>query len=143
MQPSKSVSRESTSAPFASGCTSCAGDTLLRGRNTTVGIPAAAPYAASAAEVSPVEAQATASMGSPSAIICLTTETRTVMPRSLKEPVCELPHCLTQRSSTWICLPYRSAQKRLVLPSKVDTMFSLSTKGTTHSFLAHTPDPYG
>jgi hypothetical protein len=49
--------------------TNCAGETLSRGRNTTVGIPAAAPYAASAAEVSPVDAQATASMGSPLAII--------------------------------------------------------------------------
>ena len=29
MQPSKSVSSERTSAPFASGCTSCAGDTLF------------------------------------------------------------------------------------------------------------------
>ena len=51
-------------------------------------------------EVSPVEAQATASMGTPSAIICLTTDTSTVIPRSLNDPVCELPHCLTHRSST-------------------------------------------
>ncbi len=28
-------------------------------------------------------------------------------------------------------------------PSYVDTMFSLSMKGTTHSFLPHTPEPYG
>jgi threonine synthase len=59
---------------------------------------AAAAYAASAAEVSPVDAQATARTGLPSAIICLTTETSTVMPRSLKDPVCELPHIFTHRS---------------------------------------------
>src|SRR6266446_5572253 len=141
MQPSKSVSSESTSAPVALGCTSCPAETLLRGRSTTAGMPAAAQYDASAAEVSPVDAHATASIARPSAIICFTTETSTVMPRSLKEPVCELPHCLTQRSSTSSCLPYRLAQKRLVLPSKVETMFSLSIKGTTHSFFAHTPEP--
>ena len=105
MHPSKSVSSDSTSAPLASGCTSWAIETLFRGSSTTAGMPAAAQYAPSAAEVSPVEAQATASMGTPSAIICLTTETSTVMPRSLNDPVCELPHCLTQRSSTCSCLP--------------------------------------
>ena len=61
----------STSAPLASGCTSCAVETLPRGRITIAGMPAAAAYAASAAEVSPVEAQATARIGLPSAIICL------------------------------------------------------------------------
>ena len=106
-------------------------------------MPANAPYAASAADVSPDDAQATASMGAPSAIICFTTDTSTVMPRSLKDPVWELPHCLTQRSSTWSCLPYRSAQKRFELPSYIDTMFSLSMAGATHSFLPQTPEPYG
>ena len=42
MQPSKSVSSESTSAPFASGCTSWAVETLPRGRMTIDGISAAA-----------------------------------------------------------------------------------------------------
>src|SRR5687768_221336 len=105
MQPSKSVSSASTSEPLASGCTSCAIETLFLGRSTTDGMPAAAQYAPSAAEVSPVDAHATASSDTPSAIICLTTETSTVMPRSLNDPVCELPHCLTHRSSTWSCLP--------------------------------------
>ena len=100
MQPSKSVSSESTRAPLARGCTSWAIDTLFLGKSTTAGMPAAAQYAPSAAEVSPVEAHATASMGTPSAIICLTTETSTVIPRSLNEPVWELPHCLIHRSST-------------------------------------------
>ena len=45
-----------------------------------------------------VDAQATARTGLPSAIICRTTETSTVMPRSLNEPVWLLPHILTQRS---------------------------------------------
>jgi len=44
-----------------------------------------------------VEAQATASIGEPPAIISLTTETSTVIPRVLKEPLCELPHCLIQQ----------------------------------------------
>ena len=42
MQPSKSVSSESTSAPLASGCTSWAIETLSFGRSTTEGMPAAA-----------------------------------------------------------------------------------------------------
>ena len=93
--------------------------------------------------MSPVEAQAMAAIGSPSLIMCLTTETSTVIPRSLNDPVWELPHCLTHRSSTPSILPYRSAQRRFVPPSYVDTMFSLSRNGTTHSFLPQTPDPYG
>ena len=44
---------------------------LSRGNKITAGMPAAAAYAASAAEVSPVEAQATALIGLPSVIICL------------------------------------------------------------------------
>src|SRR5689334_10340676 len=143
MHPSKSVSSDSTSAPLASGCTSCAIETLSFGNSTTAGIPAAAQYAPSAADVSPVDAQATASMGTPPAIICRTTETRTVIPRSLNDPVCELPHCLIHRSSTCSCLPNRSAHKRFELPSYIETMFSLSMNGTTHSFLPQTPEPYG
>ena len=98
-----------------------------------VGMPAAAPYAASAAEVSPVEAQATACTGEPRAIICLTTLTSTVMPRSLNDPVWLLPDCFTHRSGTPISSPSRAAQKRLVLPSKVLTMLSSSKSGMTHS----------
>ena len=63
MQPSKSVSSASTSAPIASGWTSCAVEILPRGRITTARIPAAAAYAASAADVSPVDAHAIARIG--------------------------------------------------------------------------------
>ena len=49
----------------------------------------------------------------PGAIICRTTETSTVMPRSLNDPVCELPHCLIHRSSTPRLRPKRSAHSRL------------------------------
>ena len=40
MQPSKSVSMDSTSAPLAMGCTSCAREILSAGRNTIEGMPA-------------------------------------------------------------------------------------------------------
>ncbi len=46
MQPSKSVSRLNTSAPLASGCTSCAGDTLWLGSSTPAVTAAAIGYAA-------------------------------------------------------------------------------------------------
>ncbi len=92
-------------APFATGWISCAIEIFPRGRNTIAGMPAAAAYAESAAEVSPVEAHATAGIDFPRAIISFTIDTSTVMPRSLKEPVCELPHCLIQRSSTPISRP--------------------------------------
>jgi len=100
MQPSKSVSRDSTSAPLAMGWISCAADTLLRGRKTIDGIPAAAQYAARAADVSPVEAQAMARTADPRAMISFTTLTSTVIPRSLKEPVWLTPDILIQRSSS-------------------------------------------
>src|SRR5690348_15375760 len=104
-------------------------------------MPAAAQYVASAADVSPVDAHTTALMGAPSEIICLTWDTSTVMPRSLNEPLCVLPHSLIQRSSTPINFPKRSAQNRLVLPSYSETMFSLSISGRIHSFLPQTPEP--
>src|SRR5215470_11548498 len=106
-------------------------------------MPAAAQYVASAAEVSPVEAQATALMGAPSEIICFTCDTSTVMPRSLKDPLWVLPQSLTQSSFTPITLPKRSAQKRLVPPSYSETMLSSAICGRIHSFLPQTPDPTG
>ena len=42
MQPSKSVSMDSTRAPLAIGCTSCAMEILSAGRNTMDGMPACA-----------------------------------------------------------------------------------------------------
>ena len=77
----------------------------------------------------------------PRRIMSLTTETSTVMPRSLKEPVWLLPHILTQRSLMPSIAPKRFAQKRFVFPSNMDTMFSLSMPGTTHSFLLQMPLP--
>ena len=53
MQPSKSVSMDSTKAPLAIGCTSCAMEILSAGRKTMEGMPACAQYAESAADVSP------------------------------------------------------------------------------------------
>src|SRR5918996_1866574 len=135
IQPSKSVSRDNTNAPLAMGWMSWALETLSFGRNTTQGMLAAAQYAASEAEVSPVEAQATALIGVPLAIICLTTETRTVMPRSLNDPVWLLPHCFTQRSLRPIWRPRRSAQNRFVPPSYMEMTFFGSMVGQTHSIL--------
>jgi hypothetical protein len=93
--------------------------------------------------VSPVDAQATAWTGLPSAIICLTIETSTVIPRSLNDPVCEFPHCFTHRSLSPRTRPKRSAQNRFVPPSSIETMFSSRISGQTHSFLPHTDEPYG
>src|ERR1017187_9614859 len=111
------------------------------GNNTIAGMPAPAQYTASAADVSPVEAHATAWMGAPSLIICLTCDTNTVMPRSLNEPLCVLPQSFTHRSATPITLPNRSAQNRFVPPSYMDTMFSSAICGRIHSFLPQTPEP--
>ena len=88
-----------------------------------------------------MEAQATASMRLPWAIICFTALTRTVMPRSLNDPVWELPQSLIQSSATPRHRPRRSAQKRFVPPSYIETMLSSSICGSTHSFLPQTPDP--
>ena len=65
MQPSKSVSMESTSAPLAMGCTSCAMLILSAGRKTMEGMPACAQYALSAALVSPDHAACISSASSP------------------------------------------------------------------------------
>src|SRR5688572_15272502 len=65
------------------------------------------------------------------------------MPKSLNEPVWLLPHCLTQSSGTPISFPKRSAQKRLLPPSNVDTTLASSTSGQTISRLPHTELPCG
>lgn len=62
MQPSKSVRIDSVRAPLAIGWISCETEILSFGSSTMTGIFAAAPYAASAADVSPVEAQTMAGM---------------------------------------------------------------------------------
>ncbi len=55
----------------------------------------------------------------------LTWLTSTVMPKSLKEPVWLLPHCLTHKSVIpRVSRPKRSAQNRLELPSNMLTMSS-------------------
>ena len=74
-------------------------------------------------------------------MICRTTDTSTVIPRSLNEPVCELPHSFTHRSFIPSSRPKRSAQKRLVPPSSIDTTESFRTSGHTHSFLPQTDEP--
>eukprot|EP00958_Prasinococcus_capsulatus_P025333 scaffold4251_cov430-Prasinococcus_capsulatus_cf.AAC.2 len=78
IQPSKSVSMESTRALFAIGCTSWASEIFSDGRNTIAGMLAAAQYADKAAEVSPVEAQPTATIGRTS----LGTPCRSAPPRT-------------------------------------------------------------
>src|SRR5215467_12501965 len=122
---------------------SWASEIFPRGNSTIDGIPAAAQYVASAADVSPVEAHATALIGAPSEIICFTCETSTVMPRSLNEPLCVFPQSLIQSSSTPISLPNRSAQNRFVPPSYSETMFPSWISGRIHSFLPQTPEPTG
>jgi hypothetical protein len=142
------------------------------GRKTIEGMPAAAQYADRAAEVSPVDAHPTAVIEPGLSLrMRLTWLTRTVIPRSLKLPVWELPHCLTHRSlMPNDSLPNLSAQNKLLLPSNMLTMSSsempckitdekmickssricqcssydgglTEPTGKTHSFLLHTPDP--
>ena len=125
------------------GCRSCAVDTFPRGSSTIAGMPPAAAYAASDADVSPVEAQATARIVPPSSMICRTTDTRTVMPRSLNDPVCELPHSFTHSSSIPSSRPNRSAQSRFVPPSSIETTAVSLISGHTHSLLPQTDEPYG
>mmetsp|Transcript_315 Transcript_315/g.955 ORF Transcript_315/g.955 Transcript_315/m.955 type:complete len:215 (+) Transcript_315:833-1477(+) len=143
MQPSKSVSMEMTMEPLEMGWTSWERVILSCGRKTMEGMPAEAQYAARAAEVSPVEAQPTARMSAPLLIMLLTCDTSTVMPKSLKLPVCVFPHCLIHKSSNPISFPNRSAQNTLEFPSNMLTTSSSGSPGSTHSFLLHTPLPYG
>ena len=93
--------------------------------------------------MSPVEAQATARIVPPSSMICRTTDTSTVMPRSLNDPVCELPQSFTHRSRTPSSRPNRSAQSRFVPPSSIETTDASLMSGHTHSFLPQTDEPYG
>merc|ERR1719446_390626 len=107
-----------------------------------LGMSAAAQYAERAAEVSPVLAQPTAEMVLAFIFLILFTWlTKTVIPRSLKLPVWEFPHCLTHKSVIPSIWPYLSAQNRLEFPSYMLTTSSLLIPGRIHSFLLHTPDP--
>ena len=126
------------------GCTSCAREILSAGRNTMLGIPAAAQYALSAADVSPVLAHPTACTASGFIFLSLFTWlTSTVIPRSLNDPVCEFPHCFTHRSVIPSSFPNRSAQNKFEFPSNILTISSSPSCGSTNSFLLHTPDPCG
>ena len=110
----------------------------------TARMPAAAQYAASAAEVSPVDAHAIARIGLPCAIICLTTLTSTVMPRSLNEPVWLLPHSLTHRSSSpSVCAVALGPEQVRAALVAARRRCRRRGAGATHSFLPHTPVPYG
>src|SRR5436853_4109072 len=93
-------------------------DTLSFGRKTIDGSPAAAQYADKAADVSPVDAHATARIFER---ISLTIETRTVMPRSLNEPVWDVPHCLILSSPTPYSLAKGSERISGELPSPRET----------------------
>ena len=139
MQPSKSVASASTSAPAASGWTSCAVEILPAGRMTTARMFAAAAYAASAAEVSPVDAHAIARIGLPAATIAWTCETSTVMPRSLNDPECDVPHCLTRRSPSPRSFANRGIGVRCEQPSPNVMTCARGRFGATHSRLPHTP----
>nr|GMC58938.1 hypothetical protein TorRG33x02_081340 [Ipomoea batatas] len=69
---------------------------------------------------------------------------QTVIPKSLKLPVWLIPQCFTHKSLMLTCLfPNLSAQKRFEFPSNALTISSSAISGKTHSFLDHTPDPYG
>src|SRR5262245_17890329 len=113
-------------------------ETLSFGRKTMEGMPAAAQYEATAAEVSPVDAQATARTSRIDRIRC-TMETRTVIPKSLKDPVCEVPHCLIQIASTPNADAKPAEGSNGELPSPKVTMCRSSISGSTTSFLDHTP----
>src|SRR6185436_10167143 len=106
-------------------------DTLSFGRKTIDGIPAAALYADSAADVSPVEAHATARTFER---ISFTMETRTVMPRSLNEPVCDVPHCFNLNSPTPYSFANPSDRRSGEFPSPSETMFWACRFGRTTSF---------
>src|SRR5215213_8856398 len=73
-------------------CASFPAATLVSGTRTSAGIPAAAAYAASEAEVFPVEAHATTR--APTALAWLTP---TVIPRSLNDAVGLCPSCFSSR----------------------------------------------
>ena len=142
MQPSKSVSSASTSAPLASGCTSCAVETLPRGRSTTA---REAGGRAVGRERRRGVAGRGAGDGARSAArrrsSACTTETSTVMPRSLNEPVCELPHSLTHRSSSAELAAEALGPEEVgaALVHRDDVL--VADLRRTHSCLPHTPEP--
>src|SRR5438552_4042009 len=100
------------------------------------GNPAAAQYADKAADVSPVEAHATARTFER---ISFTIDTRTVIPKSLNEPVCEVPHCLILSSPTPYSFARPSERISGEFPSPNETMLSSFRFGRTISFLDQTP----
>src|SRR3989449_6879301 len=94
MQASKSVGSDTVRQPEAIGCDNCSMLTLPFGRTTTPRIPSTwAAYAAMAAEVSPVEAQATWRTPRWRAH-----DTPALMPRSLNDRVGFSPSCLMRTS---------------------------------------------
>ncbi len=66
------------------------------------------------------------------------------MPRSLNDPVCELPHILTQRSSIADLAPVALGPEDVgaALVHRDDVLVANLTE-QIHSFLPHTPEPYG
>ena len=127
---SKLPSIESTSAPCIMACASFPRATLPSGISTTQSRPANAAYAASEADVLPVEAQVTVSMPSSRALV-----TPTVMPLSLNDPVGLVPSNLTHR----FCRPSSSSSLRhlrsCVPPSLSDTALEMSSTGIASRYL--------
>ena len=98
--------------------------------------------AAREADVSPVEAHATARIATPWRIICRTRETRTVIPRSLNEPVWDYRRASpTDRSRR---VPVRTAPPRRgwFLPRPWTRCCPRRRRGRP-LLLAPTEDPYG
>ena len=80
-------------------------------------------------------AQATALTGLvPLRIIWLTTLTRTVIPRSLKEPVCGLPHILTHKVLNADLQAKAVPRKGCCCPRTWRPGCRRPDQGTTHSF---------
>ena len=124
--------------PLASGCTSCAVEILPRGRITTARMPGGRGVRGERRRgVAGRRARDRADRRARRAIICLTIETSTVMPRSLNEPECDVPHCLTRS----VREPERRAvapahERGCVPPSCIDTMCSSRSCGRDPLVLA-------
>src|SRR5258706_8459897 len=108
------------------------------GTSTSAGNPANAAYAASDADVLPVEAQATAGAETRRAWV-----TATVIPRSLKEPVGFAPSSFRLIESSPHHLATRSRRTSGVFPSGWVRISSSLTSGRTSSRKRHTPDDSG
>ena len=122
-------------APYASVCASLPVDTRPSGTRTKAGIPACAAYAASEADVLPVDAHATAS--APIRLACVRAA---VMPRSLNDALGLCPSCFSHRSRTPAKLATASRATSGVFPSGWLTISSSRAPGSTSSRKRQTPE---